>query len=846
MRPLELTLEGFRSYRTRARFDFRGRRLVGIVGPIGAGKSSLLDAVAFALYGKTPVFEKDTRSLIHQLCDTAHVELVFEMDGQVWRAQRGLRRKGQSGHKLERLDRDAPDATALESVQLDRNVRERVERLLGMDFGAFCRSVLLAQNRFQEFLKATPTQRNEVLKGVFGYERFDAALAIAKDRVRDADATLAALQAESAKLKAATEQRDQAAEDARAASEALAKLDEAAPRIAELTEAATAALRAAQEHDEAVERLRSVALRLPSGDEVEGSLSAAEGAAVEVERAQEAARTAEEAARAAQAELQAVSERVGDRTAFVRFAELVARLDHEARAAETAQAAASSAAAALAEAERAQEAATEREGTAREAAARAGGALAAATDALAAAESLLHEARHAEMAAELRGNLTEGDPCPVCEQAVAKLPRKARTPGVAAAQRKVDGVKAALERARREAGQAEAEMAAAAAEAAAAAKTTSKATTALEQARRDEASAIAALSATKSELTDRLGQGDPRELLQVRVSELAAAESASARAEEDAKGARALVEEARESQARTAKAVTELATLLTSVWAQVGEPRTVAAETQAVRDAAVRLADVIAERASAEAAAAKEASAEHERASAELERDMHALGLNPQDDFQALRAAAAAHSAAAAARLQTLEQALEAGADIAERIRSAEAARGLAARLAGHLQPAQFLTYLLEEERAALADLGSLHLEELTGGAYRFTSDDSFRIVDVNAGAAERSADSLSGGETFLASLALALALAEMVSRGGGRLDAFFLDEGFGSLDAEHIERAMDGIGRLVSGADGRLVVLVSHVEQMRHTLEDLIVLDKDQMTGDTLILSGASTTAHA
>jgi exonuclease SbcC len=85
-----------------------------------------------------------------------------------------------------------------------------------------------------------------------------------------------------------------------------------------------------------------------------------------------------------------------------------------------------------------------------------------------------------------------------------------------------------------------------------------------------------------------------------------------------------------------------------------------------------------------------------------------------------------------------------------------------------------------------------------------------------------------------------------MVSRGGGRLDAFFLDEGFGSLDAEHIERAMDGIGRLVSGADGRLVVLVSHVEQMRHTLEDLIVLDKDQMTGDTLILSGASTTAHA
>ena len=57
MRPLELTVEGFRSYRERATFDWRGRRLVGIVGPIGAGKSWILDAIAFALYGKTPRVE---------------------------------------------------------------------------------------------------------------------------------------------------------------------------------------------------------------------------------------------------------------------------------------------------------------------------------------------------------------------------------------------------------------------------------------------------------------------------------------------------------------------------------------------------------------------------------------------------------------------------------------------------------------------------------------------------------------------------------------------------------------------------------------------------------------------
>ena len=68
MRPLELTIEGFRSYRERVTFDWRGRRLVGIVGPIGSGKSSILDAVSFALYGKTPQVEGATKSLIHQLC----------------------------------------------------------------------------------------------------------------------------------------------------------------------------------------------------------------------------------------------------------------------------------------------------------------------------------------------------------------------------------------------------------------------------------------------------------------------------------------------------------------------------------------------------------------------------------------------------------------------------------------------------------------------------------------------------------------------------------------------------------------------------------------------------------
>jgi len=84
------------------------------------------------------------------------------------------------------------------------------------------------------------------------------------------------------------------------------------------------------------------------------------------------------------------------------------------------------------------------------------------------------------------------------------------------------------------------------------------------------------------------------------------------------------------------------------------------------------------------------------------------------------------------------------------------------------------------------------------------------------------------------------LALAEIVAREGGRLDAFFLDEGFGSLDPEHLDLAMDGIERLVAGGVGRLVVVVSHVAAMRDRIEDLIVLDRDDL-GNTRVTAGAA-----
>ncbi|MGH2631097.1 MAG: AAA family ATPase, partial [Actinomycetota bacterium] len=432
MRPRELRVKGFRSYREETRFDWRGRHLVGIVGPIGSGKSSILDAIAFALYGKTPTFERDTKSLIHQTESECHVELRFEVDGQVWRAARGLRRKGASGHQLERLASDEPDADVLESVTGEKPVRERVGQLLGMNFSAFCRSVLLAQNRFADFLKATPRDRNEVLKGVFGYERFDGALEAVKRRVAAATLVLESLEREGSQLTSAREQLEVSRQRLEVASARASALEAAREPFDEAVTASRDAERRGQEAEAARARLREVVSTLPAADDIEQVTRAAREAETVVEEAVAAFDHAEAALADAEAARAAVAERVGDQTAF---AALVTEHEHLVRGAEqAAQARERAGAAALEAAETVKRLVTAHDGAALTLRGTAQ-ALEDANAKVTEVDRALHDARHADMARTLRTELVAGEPCPVCDRAVATIPKAGRAPAIAGAER---------------------------------------------------------------------------------------------------------------------------------------------------------------------------------------------------------------------------------------------------------------------------------------------------------------------------------------------------------------------------------------------------------------------------
>lgn len=842
MRPLELTVEGFRSHRHRTTFDWRGRRLIGIVGPIGAGKSSVLDAISFALYGKTPAVEGATKTLIHQLCSESHVELRFQVDGQVWRAVRALRRKGASGHQLERLASDVDDAEVLERVTGDDPMKERVEQLLGMDFKAFCRSVLLAQNRFSEFLKATPADRDKVLKGVFGYERLDLAHVVAKGRLQREETRLEALRDRRERIDQARERLDGARSVAGAALDRHRQLEAAAPEADRLGSEIRSAQADVESSDETVRQLEAIVVSLPPPEEVEAIVGAAEGAdaaVAETERIRDEAAASRASVEATLADVRA---RLGDRERFRSFERLVEQMEREIedrgravaerQAREEEHAAATVATGeALAAAQETAAALTTAEAEVTTAAA-----------AVAAAREALTQAQHEEMAHELRGTLSVGEPCPVCAQPVSTLPRKTAAPRSAAA-RKADGAAARAEaaaRARKD--EAAARAARADAGVTAAREREAVAAGAAVRAADAQSSAEAALAATQSQLTEWLGlEEDPRQALEAREQELEAAESAAEEAEAVVDRAREAVERAREEAARVRGELATAANRLAGAWGRLGEEHDVRSEPMAVRDAFAELAASITTRHEGARAAREAASTRAARATSSLAEIIAGLDLPAGTDLvRALAQAQAAHASAATV-VDELERQVSEADDVERDILGAERARDLMNRLAEDLKPSRFLGFLLSEERIELAELGSAHFEDLTDGAYRFSDDDTFAIVDMNAASNVRKADSLSGGETFLASLALALALAEMVARGGGRLDSFFLDEGFGSLDPEHLDRAMDGIARLVAGDSDRLVVLVSHVDQMRETLEDLIVLDKDPRTGDTIVKSGAS-----
>ena len=199
MRPLTLSVEGFGAFRQRVDVDFADAELLALVGPTGAGKSTIIDAITFALYGSVVRYD-DNRAVapvINQTAPQARVQLDFELGGRTYRAVRVVRRTKQGGAttpeaRLERGDEVlAADARGMTTAVTD---------LLALDVEHFNKTVVLPQGRFAEFLHDRPAERQATLRRLLDlglYERMGRA---ARQRGTTARAQLEAYTADLGQL----------------------------------------------------------------------------------------------------------------------------------------------------------------------------------------------------------------------------------------------------------------------------------------------------------------------------------------------------------------------------------------------------------------------------------------------------------------------------------------------------------------------------------------------------------------------------------------------------------------------------------------------------------------------
>ncbi len=864
MRPVVLTIVAFGPYAGTQTIDFRDlgdKRFFLIHGPTGAGKTSILDAMTFALYGDTSGEERsgaEMRSDLAQPDVATEVTFDFSVGDQayrVWRrpAQQRPRKRGDGFTAMQ------PDAglwrrtgisdPAQEGERLASGVREvnaAVVELLGFSDDQFRQVVVLPQGKFRELLSADVKKREEILRQLFRTGRFAALTEFFKSKraelKHDIEGTLA--RRDGVLQSAGVQTREELDEAARVAAErvAMAELDRSAAETSAL--AAGAALEAAREAANALKEREASRVALEA--------LVARGGAVA------STRTELEAARRAQAVEPAWRLR-DDRAAAAARAQLaVAELEAAVPVAEAELAAACELAEQAESAERDTRAIEQLAVLRNEAVRRAEdlGRIARARDQVATAAAAVEAAREkaavaqaqaavaAQAAAELESRwrsaqaavlargLEPGRPCPVCGG--TDHPEPAALDAETVDEARLDASRAAATRAAAGAAAAAAELeAASAAEAIAAAHLA------------DESGRIEGpdgdLAAARAEAERLAAEHSEKSLaLQAAAEDLDRCRQRREAAQQSATQARTRLDGAvkvsTEAAAALAVASTELAAALAAA-DFTDEPAFLA-----VRRAPAELdrLEAIVTGYEQELAAAKD---RLERATSAAQ----AAGEVP--DLPALEALAMAarteldEATRAAAAAQRDRQQLDQAISLIEAIDRESAGFRERYLLVGRLADVaqgdnalklSFQRYVLGSYLDEVLAHASYRLQRMTGGRYRLQravgANDLRRAAGLDLAVFDEHADkarpagTLSGGEGFMASLALALGLAEAVQAhaGGVKLETIFVDEGFGTLDPESLDQAIGTLLDLagVAAEQGRLVGIISHVPELRQRID--------------------------
>jgi exonuclease SbcC len=786
MRPVRLLLDGFGCYRHPTEADFSDVEFFALVGPTGAGKSTLIDGLCFALYGTVPRWGKENAiaQALAPAANACRVCLVFEAGGQRYGAVRALTRdkKGLVHTKEARLELldpqvppDAPiaDILAASVNQLAEGpdqVKAQVQHILGLTYEHFTQSVLLPQGRFSEFLQTKAADRQDLLVELLAFGVYNTVGQRARERAKLAAERMHNADTMRRELADATEEAEtSAAARVKSLSDLTGTVEDKQRSLSQLNEQAERAVQEALETRAQADLLAAV--QMPT--EVPGlARRIAEADQLLAERKQQRD-TAEETEATAQQARDELPDKT--RTEILRKAyadqreldELLGRQEHEL-------------AARLADRDKQAEA-------------------------LQAAERDLRQARddraHAERshaAIALAQDLHVGENCPVCLQRVTALPHHAAPAGLTETQEALDSAEKRLHR--------EQEAHGTAATAAAAAGSTVNGTR----------GQLEKLSAT---LTEAPGEAE----VLASLEEISHADATLSQAQQEARARRAAVTEAEKIRSALTDEEKRARAKLTGTRDSVVQLRAPAAEDTDLATAWATLTSWAlaqhTERSGRQpdldtaAAALQQQAASEERALTGLLADH---GITDATEPAQAAAAVATHRERAANHLAAVRKSRKKAAEFDEQIRACHEEQQVAAMLGNLLKATSFERWLCGEALDSLMVEASETLMELSGGQYQLDRDsrNDLIVIDYQDAAARRPVHTLSGGETFQASLALALALSRQViglSAGMRDLNSMFLDEGFGTLDEDTLETVATTLERLATDSD-RMVGVITHV----------------------------------
>lgn len=832
MRPVRLRLKGFTAFREEQSVDFEGVEIFAIAGPTGSGKSSLLDAMTYALYGEIDRVGIQCGQLISQGLPRMAVTLDFRVGIEEYRITRSTQRSGPSSVLFERIV-DGEVQSVGEGADRIREAKDLVKSVIGLDYDAFTRSILLPQNKFAEFLTGDPKKRRDILIELLGLGLFNDMAKRAGQMAKDARMQADDLAAVVAKEYAGVDEEavKVAREEAREADEGHVKVAKVQEKVQVLAEKADEDRRSALDLTACADEAGSIAARATAVSDalatVAKQVATSDARIKELDADLKALGAAENAATSARA---AAEKRWGTPA---KLGETKARAQGVTRLSR-------SAALASREVERAEARQPKSDKKVEECTASLGAAVARAKEAASArrvAEQALQDAEHADKVAAIATGLKKGDPCPVCGRPLLAAAKPARA--------ELRAARAALEQASSEDELAREALSDAKLAKSEAEKDRSRLVEEIAELRAKAKEIGAELAAAAREIAAAFTgkvPDDPVAAIQQRIDEVVRLEAAAQKARGAALAAqRSLSDE----QRKRAAFDVELAALRTKleinpasllerclklgiapaslpklgalpqpskgVEAAIGVGREVAASLAAFSG---HLATQALERGKAERAMLTQAIRAAEMSESHVASFAVLLANLKTAERDALRRATAAKSHAGElvkrlARRKEMEGEIET---------KQQRARVLGA-LALELRADRIIAFLQGEALQAMATAASVHLAGLSDDRYRLVcrGDDEFFVIDSWTGDEERSVRTLSGGETFLASLALALGLAEQVSALSlakrARLDSLFLDEGFGSLDADTLETATDAIQRLAG--DGRLVGVITHISAL-------------------------------